>query len=229
MRALFQFGKVNRLRFVSHLDLQRFMQMALRRTDLPVAYSQGFNPHPQMAFASALAMGWTSDYEILDVKLSAPVEKDRAFAQMAAVLPPDLPLKDVRLVDDRNPAMMAQLKMADYKIALNGADGGAIAGQIEGFLAEESVIALRKTKSGERPTDIRPLAVLLFATPAQAGAEIRARLMLTEKETLKPDLLLSVLAQRAGLPAPAPEAVRIHRLMLLGLNAKSEPAPLMEL
>ena len=70
MRALICFGKRARLRFISHLDLQRFMQRALRRTDLPVAYSQGFNPHPQMAFASALAMGWVSEYEILDVKMA---------------------------------------------------------------------------------------------------------------------------------------------------------------
>ena len=56
MRMLFEFGKGGRLRYISHLDLQRFMQRALRRTDLPVSYSQGFSPHPQMAFASALAV-----------------------------------------------------------------------------------------------------------------------------------------------------------------------------
>ncbi len=56
MRIIYEFGKKGRLRFISHLDLQRFMMRALRRTDLPVAYSHGFNPHPQMSFASALAM-----------------------------------------------------------------------------------------------------------------------------------------------------------------------------
>ena len=70
MRMLVRFGKNARLRFISHLDLQRFLHMALNRTGLPIQYSQGFNPHPVMAFGSALALGWTSEYEILDVKLS---------------------------------------------------------------------------------------------------------------------------------------------------------------
>ena len=57
MRTLLRFGKNSRLRFVSHLDLQRFFQRALNRTGLPIAFSQGFNPHAVMSFASALAVG----------------------------------------------------------------------------------------------------------------------------------------------------------------------------
>ncbi|MEF9895372.1 MAG: TIGR03936 family radical SAM-associated protein, partial [Clostridia bacterium] len=120
MRAIYQFGKTRRLMCVSHLDLQRFMQMAIRRTDLPVAYSQGFNPHPLLSFASALAMGWTSDCELMDIKMAEDVKADYAMAQMRKALPPDLPLKQVRLVDDRFPALMARLAFSDYQIALTG-------------------------------------------------------------------------------------------------------------
>ena len=171
MRALYQFAKLSRLKFVSHLDLQRFMQMALRRTELPVAYSQGFNPHPVMAFASALAVGWTSDCEILDVKLSAPVSEDFAFSQMAAALPPDLPLLRVRLVEDSHPAMMAALRMAEYRIPLDGPGAQATAAAIDGYMAEASVVALRKTKSGERPADIREMTRTLSAEKAEASFE----------------------------------------------------------
>ena len=109
MRALFLFGKRERLRFVSHLDLQRFMHRAFNRTNLPIAFSQGFNPHPVMSFASALAMGWTSEYEILDIKLARDVAHDDALNQMRAALPPDLPVDDVRLVEDAHPKMMASV------------------------------------------------------------------------------------------------------------------------
>jgi radical SAM-linked protein len=215
------------------------MQMALRRTELPVAYSQGFNPHPVMAFASALAVGWTSDCEILDVKLSAPVSEEYAFNEMAAALPPDMPLRRVRLVDDSHPAMMAALRMAEYRILLDGESAEAAASAIGGYMAEESVIALRKTKSGEKPADIRAMTCALSVEPtevlmddaqagcvsnlasvclrdAQAGGAavaLRATLMLTEKATLKPDLLVNTLSGRAGVPAPA---MQIHRLRLLG-------------
>ncbi len=255
MRALYQFSKLSRVKFVSHLDLQRFMQMALRRTDLPVAYSQGFNPHPVMAFASALAVGWTSDYEILDVKFAAPVTEEFAFLQMAAALPPDLPLKRVRLVDDSHPAMMATLKMADYRIMLDGTGAKATAGAIGGYMAQSSVIALRKTKSGEKPADIRVMTCKLtmdanglsakneetagitsctsWNTSVCVGTEtasdsqvvLRATLMLTEKATLKPDLLISTLAEKAGVDAPS---MQIHRLQLLGEGSRG-PVGLMDL
>ena len=254
MRALYQFAKLSRLKFVSHLDLQRFMQMALRRTELPVAYSQGFNPHPVMSFASALAVGWTSDCEILDVKLSSPVSEDFAFKEMAAALPPDMPLKRVRLVDDSHPAMMASLRMAEYRILLDGAGAEAVASAIGGYLAEESVIALRKTKSGEKPADIRAMtcalaveptevsigdtesagfsgcvsnltSVCLKDVPKDGAVALRATLMLTEKATLKPDLLVNTLSERAGVSAPS---MQIHRLRLLGEGPKA-PVDLMDL
>lgn len=228
MRALFEFKKLDRLKFVSHLDLQRFMQMALRRTELPVSYSQGFNPHPQMSFASALAMGWTSDCEVLDVKMAEDITERFAFEQMSGALPPDLPLQRVRLVPDQHPKMMAQVQMSDYVITLQGDGAEQIADAIPGFMAETSIIALRKTKSGEKPTDIRPWLVSIESKQTDVGIEIHARLLLTEPATLKPDLLVRVLADRAGL-VELPEHVHYHRTHLLGLDAQGRAHDLMTL
>ena len=204
MRIIFEFGKTGRLRYISHLDLQRFMQRALRRTDLPVAYSQGFSPHPQMAFASALAMGWSSDVELLDVKLTDPVDEEHARQQLDKALPPEMPVYRARMVEDRFPALMARLVWADYRIELSGESAPAVLSAIDGYMAEESVIALRKTKSGEKPADIRKMTACLQAD----GNTIFARLMLTEQATVKPDLLLNTLAERAGVE---PAEARIHR------------------
>ncbi|MEG0146441.1 MAG: TIGR03936 family radical SAM-associated protein [Clostridia bacterium] len=227
MRAIYQFGKTRRLMCVSHLDLQRFMQMAIRRTDLPVAYSQGFNPHPLLSFASALAMGWTSDCELMDIKMAEDVKADYAMAQMRKALPPDLPLKQVRLVDDRFPALMARLAFSDYQIALTGEGSAQIAGAMADYLAQTEVIALRKTKSGEKPANIRPMSVCLESKQTEDGIVIDARLQLTEAGTLKPDLLLRVLAERAGVAVP--ELVRIHRTQLLALDGAGVPVDLFAL
>ena len=222
MRMLIRFGKRDRLRFISHLDLQRFYQRALNRTGLPIAYSQGFNPHPVISFGSALAMGWTSEYEIVDVKLAVPIGRKRAEDAMRAALPEDLPVLQLKMVDDRHPAPMAQVKMSEYRIAVEESAREAILGAVPGFLAEESVMAIRKTKSGEKQVDIRPLAIELRVE----GDALYARLMLTERDTLKPDLLISVLAERAGIDVPE---ARIHRLRLLGEDANGEIKELMEL
>lgn len=222
MRALIRFGKQPRLRFISHLDLQRFFQRAVNRTGLPIAWSQGFNPHPVMSFGSALALGWTSEYEVLDIKLSAPMGRKRTEDAIRAALPEDLPVLEVRMVDDRHPAPMALVRMSDYSVRLTGADGAKVIELIPAFLAREEVLAMKKTKSGEKQVDIRPMVVAL--EPVEDG--FRARLMLTEQSTLKPDLLVRVLAEQAGVEPP--EAA-IHRTLLLGLNENGEPAPLMAL
>ena len=222
MRAMIRFGKQPRLRFISHLDLQRFFQRALNRTGLPIAWTQGFNPHPILSFGSALALGWTSEYEILDVKLSAPMGRKRTEDAMRAALPVDLPVLEVRMVDDRHPAPMAMVRASDYEIALSGETAAATLDAAEEFLRRESVMAMRKTKSGEREVDIRPMALLL----KREGDALNARLMRTEKDTLKPDLLVRALAEIAGAEVPE---MRIHRKCLLGEDESGALKPLMEL
>lgn len=221
MRVLYRFGKQGRLRFVSHLDLQRYMQRTLNRTGLPVAYSLGFNPHPVMSFASALAMGWESEYEIFDVKLSRSVPVQEALERMRASLPEEMPVYEARLVEDNHPAMMALVKMAEYRVTPETHLDELKAGARE-FLFSESVMAMRKTKSGEREIDIRPLCVKLNSD----GESLIVRAMLTETDTLKPDLLMKKLAELGGVALPR---LRIERTLLLGSKKDGPIRPLMEL
>ena len=222
MRAMIRFEKRPRLRFISHLDLQRFFQRAVNRTGLPIAWSQGFNPHPVMSFGSALALGWTSEYEIVDIKLSAPMGRKRTEEAIRAALPEDLPVLEVRMVDDRHPAPMALVKMADYRVTMEGEVAGAILAQIPVFMARENVPAVKKTKSSEKEINARPLVISMEAF--ENG--FNARLMLTERDSIKPDLLIALLAGMAGVEPPE---ARIHRLLLLGEDGKGELKPLMEL
>lgn len=224
MRALVEFGKTRRLRFISHLDLQRYMQTALRRTDLPIAYSQGFNPHPLIAFASALAMGHTSGAEVLDIRLREDVSEKRLLTQMRSALPNDLPVARVRLVCDSCPAMTAILCAADYEISLDGADEEEIGHTVRDFLARTEVFAMRKTKSGETLSDIRPMVKEMRSIRVNENPAIFARLALTEKATLKPDLLLRVLAEGHSFDAGS---ARIHRKALLK-DINGEYLPLLE-
>ena len=221
-RYLLGFYKKGNMRFISHLDLQRFFQRAVNRTGLPIAWSQGFNPHPVMSFGSALALGWTSDYEVIDIKLSAPMGRKRTEDAVRAALPEDLPVLEVRMVDDRHPAPMAQVKMSDYQVSLEGEGSAAVIGMIPAFLEREAVMAVKKTKSGEKEINARPLVLAL--EPLEDG--FNARLKLTEQESMKPDLLIALLAGMAGVEAPE---ARIHRVALLGEDADGQLKPLMEL
>lgn len=228
MKAIIQFGKTGRLRYISHLDLQRFMQRALRRTGLPVAYSQGFNPHALLSFASALGMGVSSEAELLEVRLAEPVEEQAILEAMRAALPPEMPVYRVRTVDDRFPSLMATVYCADYRIDLNGPGAQAVADAAAGYLEMTEVMAVRKTKSGEKTVNIRPSTLELRVEEAQEGAcTLYARLTLTPEDTLKPDVLLGALEKLAGVSADDCEA-RIHRTLLSGKTAKGAIVPLID-
>ena len=151
MRMLLQFQKGDIVRHLGLLDLQRTMQRALRRSGLPIAYSNGFNPHIVMSFASALSSGIPGDAELLDVSLKGEATAEKCMAAMNRVLPPALQVSRVRMVDDRFPKDSAALRQAEYTITLRGGGTCAIASALPAFLAQEEIMALRKTKRSETP------------------------------------------------------------------------------
>ena len=142
---------------------------------------------------------------------------------MRRALPEDLPVLEVKLVDDRYPSVMGQVVASDYRITLGGDSAQAVIDQIPAFLDSTQIMAMKKTKSGEKEINIRPLALRLEAAE---GNTLHVRLMLTEKDALKADLLVRTLAEMAGVDAPE---MRVHRLSLLGKDAAGELRPLMEL
>ena len=154
---LLQFQKGDIVRHLGLLDLQRTMQRALRRSGLPIAYSNGFNPHIVMSFASALSSGIPGDAELLDVSLNGEATAEECMAAKNRVLPPALQVSRVRMVDDRFPKVSAALRQAEYTITLRGGGACAIASALPAFLAQKEIMALRKTKrsenDGQHPPD----------------------------------------------------------------------------
>ena len=227
MRMLLQFQKGDIVRHLGLLDLQRTMQRALRRSNLPVAYSKGFNPHMVMSFASALSSGVAGDAELLDVSLCGETTEEACLAAMNRVLPPALQASRVRLVDDRFPKVSASLRTARYRITLHGGDAKKLAADVPSFLAEEEIMAVRKTKKSETLVNIRPMLHELTAQIDEQAdtAVLEARVSFVEQATLKPELLLEALCAHAQAELPRCE---IRRTQLLG-EANGQPVPLIDL
>ena len=200
---LLQFQKGDIVRHLGLLDLQRTMQRALRRSGLPIAYSNGFNPHIVMSFASALSSGIPGDAELLDVSLKGEATAEECMAAMNRVLPPALQVSRVRMVDDRFPKVSAALRQAEY------------------------TITLRKTKRSETMVNIRPMIHALTARTDEAKntAVLTARVSFVEAATLKPDLLVESLCTFAGAQ---PERCEIRRTCLLG-EKDGQSVPLIDL
>lgn len=213
---LIQFQKSERVRHLGLLDLQRTMQRALRRSGLPVAYSNGFNPHIVMSFASALSSGIPGDAELLDVGLNGDVTEDECKQAMNRVLPPSLSVSRVRLVDSHFPKVTAALVQCEYVITLSGEGSCAVASAIPAFLAETEIMALRKTKRSEVMVNIRPMIhELKIEETDEVSNKVRmtARVSFTEAATLKPQLLMETLCTYAQVDMPR---CAIRRTKLLG-------------
>lgn len=216
MTAVFEKGE--RLRHIGHLDILRAMQRALRRCDMPVSYSNGFNPHMHLTFASALSVGYAGRKELMEVVLTEDISPEAFMTRMNEALPPDLQLSAARAVPEKHPALMAAVQAAAYELRpLSGAE--ALMAAVPAFLQQESVMALRKTKTGEKEIDIRPLVLSL---KADEGV-ITASMVLTEKAACKPDMLLKALCGIAGVDVPRCMVVRT------GLFAQDEGGALVPL
>ncbi len=111
--------KNEQLRYISHLDYANLLQRCIRRAKLPAAYSEGFNPHMKVSFASALALGITTDAEYADIELTKDVCQPEFFSRLSESLPEGINLlRAKKLVDRHHKSMNALVDMAVYKVIL---------------------------------------------------------------------------------------------------------------
>lgn len=156
MRVWIKFAKESPMRFLSHLDLMRVWQRAIRRAGLPVAYSAGFNPHPKISFASALAVGVTSDGEYLDIQFAELLGGD-AFERLSETLPHGLRLLEWRQIPEATPAIMSLVCAAQWELSLQAEESRNLQEALQSLLAASSLPVEREGKKGIKTVDIRPL------------------------------------------------------------------------
>lgn len=221
MRILAVFEKGERIRHIGHLDIQRSVQRGLRRSGLPVAYSQGFNPHILITFAQALSTGACGKREIMDVTMAEEVSAEEFVARMNRAMPPEMQVSEARAVDGKHPSLMGMVRAADYDLMIRDAAIGArLAEAIPAMMAKETIPALRKTKTKLTEVDIKPLILSIRGE----GNHVFATLVLTERESCKPQMLLEALKQAAGIEGEV--RMLVTRERLLGEDASGSLAPL---
>ena len=222
MRMLAVFEKGERIRHIGHLDIQRSVQCGLRRSGLPVAYSNGFNPHILITFASALSTGACGKREIMDVTMAEEVSAEEFLERMNRAMPPEMQLSEARALDQKHPALMASLRAAEYDLLIRDpGQAEKLISAIPAMMARDTVNAMRKTKTALKETDIKPL---IYALKGE-GQHIYATLVLTEREACKPGMLIEALSREAGIEE---EEIRmlITRTALLGMDEEGRLVPL---
>ncbi|MBX3458975.1 MAG: TIGR03936 family radical SAM-associated protein [Planctomycetes bacterium] len=189
-RYRMRFEKRGALRFISHHDLMRVFELALRRSGLPVAYTQGFNPHPKVSFAIALPLGVESLDEIVDIDIAheqqAPAPQD-VLDTLAAQMPPGLHLKTAQAATAR-PEVIAQ----DFECELPpGHDLEDLGQKLQAFLAESSRAHTRARGARKAARNFDARRYTLAAS--LDGDLLRMRLKSGNEGGMKPSDLLEIL------------------------------------
>ena len=181
------FYKKGALQYISHLDLQRTFQRILSRAELPLWYTQGFNPHPKLVFGLPLPIGCESVCEMADIKLVRDI-----LARLHKATVDDL---------DFFACYPAERKFADidgalYEYNIDCEVDDEMIEKIDRVLSNSPLTVLKHTKSGDKEVDIFPLIKSFKLEKREGGLKITALLAAGSVQNLSPEYLLEALRKR---------------------------------
>ena len=212
MKIRFQFERGEELKYIGHLDVMRLFERAFKRAGLPVTHSQGFNPRPHIVFAQPMPLGLTSAGEFADVELERRYEPDVFVEKLNSALPAGIKAVDAAEVGNgRN--IMAIVGAARYRIDFKAEPGLDIDGIISEILSTERIIVLKKTKSGEKEFDIRPLIYELSGEAMNGTGFFNVLLNAGQDDNVRPELFVEGVRTCTGIDI---EMTAMHRIMLYG-------------
>ncbi|HCT63769.1 MAG TPA: Fe-S oxidoreductase [Lachnospiraceae bacterium] len=152
----FKFTKGDEIKFIGHLDIVQAFQRAIKRADLPIAYSNGFNPHQQISFASPLSLGYISEAEYGDLKLTKDLEPSEVMDRLNAVMPDGMVIKEIIRLRDGVKNTMASVSAGRYKAYLDSRiTPKMIEENLEKYFAMDEILVMKKTKKNFKETDIK--------------------------------------------------------------------------
>jgi radical SAM-linked protein len=156
-RLRIRFKRGEEIKFISHLDLIRVWQRALRRADIMLAYSEGFNPHPRLALAAPLALGVTGEAELMDVYTVKPVSGHAFTAMVSPQLPAGLEIAQVYPIPLETPTLQAQMRFAEYEVKVRASETENLRQSIDNLLARDSLPWQHQRDTGVKSYDLRKL------------------------------------------------------------------------
>jgi radical SAM-linked protein len=203
-----RYAKRGRLRFASHRDLARALERALRRAQVPMAFSAGFTPHPKISYVGAAPTGAASEAEYLEIGLAERRDPEQVRAALDASLPEDIAVLECVEAGEGAGSLADRIDAATWRIELPDLDPADLERALAAFLARDSVEVPRRTKSGLKDVDARA-AVTSASTGAGAGCAILQVVVRQVTPAVRPDDVLAALAAVADLRPPSPSrAVR---------------------
>lgn len=207
-KYILKYTRDERVKYISHLDFIRMFHRAVRRSGVNFLFSEGFNPHPVMTVAMPLSVGVTSDGEYMKVGFEDEFSTDEIKSRINDALPPGFEIKSVYKLKAKE-IDLTKIRFADYKVLVE-LKGGSSPVNVQDFMKESSLVVIKKSKSGEKPSDIRP-HIHSLEEIERAGETVtyQMRLSCSNSYNLKPETVIS--AMESFDPCFAHEFICIHR------------------
>jgi radical SAM-linked protein len=204
----FRFTKRGKVRWIGHRDVARAFERALRVARLPLAFTEGFSPHPKIAFGLALSVGCESDAEYLDVQLAHPVALEPLAAVVSAALPDGIDVTGIAAIADRAPALQEAVSAVEWRLTVaSGTPGGRLdPEQVESWIASglacRELPVLRRRKGREAVDDVRPAVrgIDVFGASEDGGVTVGMECA-TQPRCPKPSEVVAAIAAALDVPA----------------------------
>lgn len=215
-----RYAKEGCLRFISHLDLIRGFERALRRGGLPVAFSEGYHPHPLMSFGPALSVGVESCAEYIDITMKESMDPQTLQERFNAALPEGLRIIEARVISRKVKPLTAVINRATYLITPYAATNQQVTPCIEELWNSERLPVLRRAKDGgEKTVDIRPLWYKWQVIEDDEGLKVEIEVEVGSHGAIRPDEFLRL--AKDGIPQG-----RVLRSGLWIVNGSSRLTPM---
>ena len=200
-RLRITFGKLGSQKYIGHLDLAKTWERILRRAEIGLTYSQGFNARPKIQLGAALPLGITSEAELMDIWLEQPVPLEGMAERLMAVSPPGLPIYRIEEALVKSPALPTLLASSVYRFTLRDhVDPNDLRQRADSLMAQPQIMRTRRDK----PYDLRPLLIGIEVT---SEGEFMVEMVQREQAAGRPDELIDALGLNSA-------DVAVHRLQI---------------
>ncbi|MHB0999030.1 MAG: TIGR03936 family radical SAM-associated protein [Armatimonadota bacterium] len=196
-RVLLRLKKDDTVKYISHLDLVKAFEFALRRAGIPIEYTEGFNPRPKMSFGGAIGVGVSSDDERFILELIQPVDSSEIMERLNNNLPPGLRILSAEQVPDSVKSPLTELNASDFRIIVSCADCSEIETIIRQIMDSSEYKITRVRAKGSKVVDIRQYIIDIRVLECIDDiAAIYASLLSTTSGGGRPQDIIQVLSEK---------------------------------
>lgn len=226
MEIRIKFAKYDTMKFISHLDVMRYFQKAIRRAEIDIKYSTGFSPHQIMSFAAPLGVGHISYGEYFDIEVNSHNGKQDMMERLNAAMVPGIRITNVVELPDNAGNAMATVAAARYKVELKNPDEMKVefVGLADAFLGQDEILVTKQTKKQELTIDIKPY--IFEWLPYENGVEMFVDA--SSSNNVKPALAMESFCKFAGVEFDPLkfQIIRMDTYLNVGAEDKKEFKPL---